>query len=102
MIAELLGDKNHKRTTDDLCSELCIDERELRRIVSVERRNGAPICASGERGNSGYYITDDPADLEQNRKTLAAKAKDIMFVWAAMGETIKKLKKQAKNTEKDV
>jgi DNA-binding transcriptional regulator PaaX len=101
MIAELLSDKNHKKTSAALCSELGIDERELRRIVAVERCNGAPICASGERGNSGYYITDDPADIEQSRKTLDAKAKDIRRVWKAMGETAQKLKKQIQNVEKD-
>ena len=102
MIAELLSDKNHKKTSEALCSELGIDERELRRIVAVERCNGVPICASSERGNSGYYITDDPADIEQNRKTLVAKAKDIMRVWKAMGDTARKLKEQAQFAEKDV
>lgn len=102
MIAERLSDRNHKRTAVSLCDELGIDDRELRRLVAAERLNGAPICASSERGDSGYYLTEDPADIERNRQSLKAKSNELRKVWRAMGETARKLKEQAQNTEKDV
>lgn len=102
MIAERLSDRNHKRTAASLCSELGIDDRELRRQVAAERLSGAPICASSEKGDSGYYLTEDPADIERNRRSLKAKSNELRKVWRAMGETARKLKEQAKNIEKDV
>lgn len=95
MVAEILGDRQHKRSSTTLCSELGITERELRDIVRNERLQGAPICAETlSKQDSGYYLGDFE-DIEKNRRTLARKSNEIRRVWRAMGETAQKLKEQA-------
>lgn len=41
------------------------DLRELTQMVERERAEGAPICASTGSLAPGYYLADDPAELEQ-------------------------------------
>ena len=41
------------------------DLRELTQLVERERAEGAPICASTGSQAPGYYLADDPAELEQ-------------------------------------
>lgn len=95
MVAEMLGDRQHKRSSFSLCNELGITERELRDIVRNERLQGAPICAETvSKSDCGYYL-GSAEDIERNRLTLARKANEIRRVWRAMGETAKKLKEQA-------
>lgn len=44
----------------ELCNMLNLNEREMRQLIEKERLNGVPIVAD----NCGYWITDDPAEIE--------------------------------------
>lgn len=99
MVAELLGDRQHKRSSYSLCNELGISERELRDAVRNERLQGAPICAeTASKDDSGYYL-GSAEDIERNRLSLARKSNEIRKVWRVMGETAQRLKKQAEKRE---
>lgn len=95
MIAEILLDRQHKRSTPEICSELGITTRELRAQVRRERIAGAPICAETDSESSGYYLGDE-RDIERNRRTLARKANEIRKVWRCMGETAQRLRDEVK------
>ena len=59
MVAEMLNGRNAKITGVQLCSQLGISDRELRRQIQIERLNGAPICAECEEGGTnGYFLGD--------------------------------------------
>ena len=67
------------------------DLRDLTQLVEQERRDGFPICASTDSSAPGYYLADDPAELQQyihsldrrlhnmgqTRKHLVATLKDL-------------------------
>ena len=63
MIFELLeeGKENSKKTTD-LMKYLNVGEREIRQIVSIERKNGHVILSDVEKG--GYYLPGSQAEIK--------------------------------------
>ena len=95
MVAEMLGDRQHKITGEMLCSQLGISDRELRRQIQLERLAGAAICAEVEEGNTNGYYIGDAEDCMRNVRNLQHKAAGLRKSWKALTETAKKLKEQA-------
>lgn len=50
--------------------------RDLQRAVEAERAAGAVILVDSSGG--GYYLSDDPAELERFTRTMNARAKNTM------------------------
>lgn len=95
MVAEMLGDRQHKITGEMLCNQLGISDRELRRQIQLERLAGAAICAEVEEGNTNGYYIGDAEDCMRNVRNLQHKAAGLRKSWKALSETAKKLKEQA-------
>lgn len=91
MVAEILNGRNAKTTGVQLCSQLGISDRELRRQIQAERLNGAPICAEVEEGGSNGYYLGDAEDCLRNVRNLQHKANGIRKSWKALAETAKRL-----------
>lgn len=49
------------KTRSELCYEMNIGDRALRRLVELARSNGAMICNDGD--GCGYYLADLDADI---------------------------------------
>ena len=99
MIAELLGDRQHKKTGEKLCIVLGIQGRELRRQIQLERIAGAPICAEVEEGNTNGYFLGDAEDCMRNVRNLQHKATGLRKSWKALTETAQRLKAEAEKRE---
>ena len=72
MVAELLGrGEDGSVSVADLCASLGVSDRELRRIIEMERTAGALICA---RKTGGYYLANRREDLEAFVRAAAKRA----------------------------
>ena len=58
MIAEILCDSTNKKTAKELSQVTGLTKREVERRIELERKAGAPICASDNPFDPGYYIGD--------------------------------------------
>lgn len=52
----------------------------IRAIVSKARRNKEPLCSSPK----GYWLTNDPDELEKNADSMAERASSIMAAVSGM------------------
>lgn len=53
------------------------DLRDLTQLIEVERRAGAPICASTDQNSPGYYLPADAAELEEYIKSLGRRLRNV-------------------------
>jgi len=60
--------------------------RQIRAAVKVARENGIPIM-SQTSSDGGYWISDDPNEIERCKRELIAKAVSILKTVALMGKT---------------
>ena len=67
------------------------DLRELTQLVERERADGAPICASTDSAAPGYYLADDPAELEQYIHSLDRRLHNMGQTRKHLGATLKGL-----------
>ena len=67
------------------------DLRELTQLVERERAEGAPICASTDSAAPGYYLADDPAELEQYIHSLDRRLHNMGQTRKHLGATLKGL-----------
>ncbi|MBQ0037294.1 MAG: hypothetical protein KBS74_01330 [Clostridiales bacterium] len=67
--------------------------RELTKEISRARRAGAPICASCS-GERGYYLADDPAELEHYARSLDRRLAEVRATRAAVGDTLRRMNGQ--------
>lgn len=91
MITELLREgKENRKSFRELQQQTGIkDERRLRRVIEIERRQGALIlsCASG-----GYYLPANREEVEQYDRMMRKEAKAILY-------TLKHCRNYLKTTE---
>ena len=59
--------------------------RQIRAAVKVARENGSPIM-SDTSSDGGYWLSDDPAEIERCRRVLIAKATSILKTVSLMGK----------------
>ena len=67
------------------------DLRELTQLVERERAEGAPICASTGSLAPGYYLADNPAELEQYIHSLDRRLHNMGQTRKHLGATLKGL-----------
>ena len=67
------------------------DLRDLTQLVERERAGGAPICASTDSAAPGYYLADDPAELEQYIHSLDRRLHNMGQTRKHLGATLKGL-----------
>lgn len=64
VIQEILPEgKENAMKGRDIMALLDINERELMAAIEAERRAGAPICASTDNKNGGYYIAANKKEM---------------------------------------
>lgn len=65
--------------------------RELSRQIQRERLVGAPICAAVSGDRRGYYLTDEPAELQQYISALDRRLREIRRTRDACEHTLRKM-----------
>lgn len=92
MILEILNDSSRKLSLSEIAGRIGVTPREAMRIIAVERRSGAPICASTTTGDSGYF-RGDSNEVERQCRSLGSRIRELREVQTALKETAEKLKK---------
>ncbi len=94
MIYELLHtDRENTRTGRELASALKVDIRQVTEQIERERRSGQPICALQGK-DAGYYLTDNPAELEAYCERLKRRSIELFKTRKALLQTLKKIAEQ--------
>ena len=70
------------------------DRRALSKQIERERRSGHPICAAVAGNNRGYYLTDDPDELQRYIKALDRRIREVQKTRNAWGETLRRMSGQ--------
>ena len=92
MVQEILhtGARN-AQTASALADILHCKTRDISKMVEIERRKGAPICAScGSR--PGYYLAETPEELESYCKALYVRAGRIFRTRRGLLKALEKMK----------
>ena len=66
--------------------------RELTLIIERERRQGSPICASVDIGNSGYYLAGSANEMKAYIKSLNRRIVNTTRTRDSCAKTLKNLK----------
>lgn len=78
MIADFLTEgAENARTGKALCSLLNLTHRELTKGIEKERREGAPICATCNSKNPGYYLAATREEMKRYCDRLYKRAGEI-------------------------
>ena len=64
------------------------DGRELTRRIERERREGAPICATTNCENPGYFLAENPAELEKYIHSLDRRLRHVRATREACQDTL--------------
>ena len=67
------------------------DIRELTRIVEQERRSGHPICATTDHKNPGYFLAENPMEMERYIHSLDRRLKNVRLTREACQETLNRM-----------
>lgn len=67
------------------------DRRALSKQIERERRSGQPICASVAGNSRGYYLADDPGELQRYIRALDRRIREIRKTRDACGETFRRM-----------
>lgn len=80
------------RTAKQIADFLGLTFRAVTRAIESERRAGVPICATSDSLTPGYYIAEDPEELQNYCNRLKRREREIR-------KTRKALEKAAGGTE---
>ena len=67
------------------------DRRALSKQIERERRSGQPICASVAGNSRGYYLADDPDELQRYIRALDRRIREVRKTRDACGETLRRM-----------
>lgn len=70
------------------------DRRALSKQIERERRSGHPICAAVAGNSRGYYLADDPDELQRYIKALDRRIREVQKTRDACGETLRRMSGQ--------
>lgn len=83
LIAKLQGTNRFNRKKQlELCMELNIQDRELRRIKADAVREGYPVMSTPD--GRGYWLSNDPTEIEKMRSELKDRALDLLVTIQAL------------------
>lgn len=92
MVYEMLETgKDNAMSSGKLCRLLGIKTRDLTAIITEERRQGLPICATSNATNPGYFIPADQGEMQEYCKSLHHRAGEIYKTRRACLATMEKL-----------
>lgn len=75
-------------TGRELASLLDLTVRDVSRMVALARADGCPICASCDTARPGYFLTEDPDELERYINSLDRRLRAIRRTREALAETL--------------
>ena len=75
-------------TGRELASLLELTVRDVSRMVEAARADGCPICASCDTARPGYFLTEDPDELERYIASLDRRLRAIRRTRLALEETL--------------
>lgn len=78
------------------------DGRELTKRIERERREGAPICATTNSDNPGYFLAESPAELEKYIHSLDRRLRHVRATREACQDTLLRMTGQRCIGEVDV
>ena len=67
------------------------DRRALSKQIGRERRSGQPICAAVAGNSRGYYLADDPDELQRYIRALDRRIREVRRTRDACGETLRRM-----------
>lgn len=67
------------------------DRRALSKQIERERRSGQPICASVAGSKRGYFLTDDPDELQRYIRALDRRIREVRRTRDACTETLRRM-----------
>lgn len=76
--------KENARTGAELAKALRCDPRDIGKAIERARRQGAPICASCDPEQPGYYIAANAEDLQRYCRSLNKRINEIQTTHAAL------------------
>ncbi len=92
MIMEILHTgRDRPMTARQLADIFGCKPREITLMIEAERRGGAPICASCDASNPGYYLAKDTAELEQYCNRLKSRAIEVFKTRKALLQVMDQL-----------
>lgn len=80
----LFTGKENARTGKELATLLHCDPRDIGKAIERARRQGAPICASCDPEQPGYYLAADAEDLQRYCNSLSRRINEICTTHAAL------------------
>ena len=93
MIKELLNTgRSNAQTARELAELIDADIRDITRQIEKERRDGAPICATSDGSNPGYYLAEDADELETYCRRLKRRAGEIFKTRRGLLATLAKMR----------
>lgn len=84
------GSAGHARTKADAARHLAIEEREFEEAVRRLRLENYPICSDGD----GYWMSDDPDEVEALAARLRHRALNQLRTYAAVKHTARILRER--------
>ena len=83
LVSKLRGtDREHRKKRFDLCMEMNIQDRELRRIKSDAIRQGYPVMSTSD--GAGYWLSNNPAEIARTKAELKGRALDLLTTVQAL------------------
>lgn len=67
------------------------DRRALSKQIERERRSGQPICASVAGNSRGYYLADNPDELQRYIRALDRRIREVRRTRDACGLTLQRM-----------
>ena len=81
-------------TADEIKTRTGLKRRDITRSIQRERLAGKPICATNDSHNPGYFLTDDPAELQRYITTLDRRVREIRKTRSAMQKTMHRIESE--------
>lgn len=81
-------------TADEIKTRTGLKRRDITRSIQRERLAGKPICATNDSHNPGYFLTDDPAELQRYITSLDRRVREIRKTRSAMQKTMHRIESE--------
>ena len=91
--------KENAISQKQLAAVLNISERELRKRIEFERRNGAVICSSTDADGSGYYLPQNVEEAQRFYATMQKRTRPTLECLRATRRWIKAAGMQAEEKQ---
>lgn len=82
-------------TADEIKNRTGLKRRAVTKSIQRERLAGKPICATNDIHNPGYYLADNPAEVQRYIDSLDRRVREIRKTRSAMQKTKHRMENKA-------